>query len=127
MLVCSSFIFNDYKVFIDCTGLIVKDEKSGAWKCRNIDILVSHVINAMVCMIHHKAEKEILSVNLVTDTMHAFCSLFTHIIDYLAKISVIPSTKSKCQYLACMYFVENTFKSIHLYFASKIVCCREKK
>lgn len=96
----------DYKVFIDCTGLIVED-KDGNYKCRSIDILISHVINAMVTMIYHKAENEVLSTHLVNDTMIAFSALFTHVIDYLSKISVIPSTKSKCQFLSCMYFVEN--------------------
>lgn len=96
----------DYKVFIDCTGLIVVD-KDGTYKCRNIDILISHVINAMVTMIYHKAENQVLSTHLVEDTMTAFSALFTHVIDYLCKISVTPSIKSKCQYLACMYFVNN--------------------
>ena len=96
----------DYKVFIDCTGLIVVD-KDGTYKCRNIDILISHVINAMVTMIYHKAENQVLSTQLVEDTMAAFSALFTHVIDYLCKISVTPSIKSKCQYLACMYFVNN--------------------
>lgn len=96
----------DYKVFIDCTGLIVVD-KDGTYKCRNIDILISHVINAMVTMIYHKAENQVLSTHLVEDTMTAFSALFTHVIDYLCKISVTPSAKSKCQYLACMYFVNN--------------------
>ena len=96
----------DYKVFIDCTGLIIND-KDGNYKCRSIDILISHVINAMVTMIYHKAENEVLSTHLVKDTMTAFSALFTHVIDYLAKISVISSTKSKCQFLSCMYFVEN--------------------
>lgn len=96
----------DYKVFIDCTGLIVED-KSGNYKCRNIDILISHVINAMVSMIYHKAENQILSSQLVSDTMSAFASLFVHAIDYLFKISVIPSTKMKCLFLSCMYFTEN--------------------
>ena len=113
----------DYKVFIDCTGLIVID-KDGNYKCRNIDILISHVINAMVCMIYHKAENQILTTQLITDTMQAFTNLFTHIIDYLAKISVIPSTKSKCQYLACMYFVENIiekdFNENYQHIANKI-------
>ena len=68
---------NDYKVFIDCTGLIVKDEKSGAWKCRNIDILVSHVINAMVCMIYHKAEKEIL-LTIISPLEFSFYSIGKH-------------------------------------------------
>lgn len=96
----------DYKVFIDCTGLIIND-KDGNYKCRSIDILISHVINAMVTMIYHKAENEMLSTSLITDTMTAFSALFTHVIDYLAKISVIPTTKAKCQLLSCMYFTKN--------------------
>ena len=96
----------DYKVFIDCSGLIVLD-KDGNYKCRNIDVLISHVVNAMTCMIYHKAENQIITTQLISDSMQAFANLFTHVIDYLAKISVIPSTKAKCQYLACMYFVEN--------------------
>lgn len=96
----------DYKVFIDCSGLITLD-KDGNYKCRNIDTLISHVINAMVTMIYHKAENQIISTQLVKSTMECFANLFTHIVDYLAKISVIPSTKTKCKYLSCMYFVEN--------------------
>lgn len=122
---------NDYKVFIDCTGLIVEDPKSGNWTCRNIDILISHTINAMVCMIYHKAEKEILSTNLIQDTMSAFSALFTHIIDYLFKVSVIPSTKMKCQYLACMYFVvnilEKEFNEGYKHMASKIIDLSERE
>ena len=96
----------NYKVFIDCTGLITLD-KSGNYACRNADILVSHVINAMVSMIYHKAENQILSASLVRKTMEAFSALFTHVIDYLTKISVIPSIKDKCRFLSCIYFVEN--------------------
>ncbi len=120
----------DYKVFIDCTGLIVLD-KTGNYKCRNIDILVSHVLNGMVAMIYHKAEKQILITSLVTNTMHAFAGLFTHVIDYLFKISVIPSTKSKCQYLACMYFTENIigkeFNASYANIASKYVDLSERE
>ena len=108
-VICSKdpkFSSTDYKIFIDCSGLIVLD-KDGNYKCRNIDILVSHIVNAMVTMIYYKAENQILSTNLVSDSMESFKNLFTHVIDYLAKISVIPSTKSKCQFLSCMYFVEN--------------------
>lgn len=97
---------SDYKIFIDCTGLITLD-KSGNYQCRSIDILVSHVINAMVTMIYHKAENQILSTSLVSKTMEAFSALFTHVIDYLTKVSVIPSIKDKCKFLSCIYFVEN--------------------
>lgn len=95
-----------YQVFIDCTGLIVLD-KDGNYKCRNIDILISHVVNAMVCMIYHKAESQILSNTLMVDAISAFASLFTHVIDYLFKISVTPSIKMKCLFLSGMYFTIN--------------------
>lgn len=96
----------DYKVFIDCTGIITKNE-DGKYVCKYIDILIAHVINAMVCMIYHKAEKEIVNTQTISDAMQAFSSMFTYIIDYMFKISTIPSTKNKCQYLSCIYFVEN--------------------
>lgn len=96
----------DYKIFIDCTGLIIPD-KSGNYACRHIDILISHVLNGMVTMIYHKAENQILSTNLVKQSMAAFSALFTHVIDYMTKISITPSVKAKCQFLACAYFIEN--------------------
>lgn len=120
----------DYKVFIDCSGLIILD-KDGNYKCRNIDILISHIINAMVCMIYHKAENQILSAQLIPDVMESFANLFTHVIDYLAKISVIPSTKAKCQYLACMYFTQNIidkdFNENYQHIAGKITNISERE
>lgn len=120
----------DYKVFIDCTGLIVLDE-SGNYKCRNIDILIANIINGMVCMIYHKSEKDITSFTLLEDCMRAFSALFTHVIDYLFKISTIPATKNKCQFLACMYFTQNimgrTFDDSHRHLAGKIVDISERE
>lgn len=120
----------DYKIFIDCTGLIIMD-KDGIYKCRNIDILISHIVNAMTTMIYHKAENQILSTQLVSDTMEAFCNLFTYIIDYLAKISVIPSSKSKCQFLSCMYFTENIiqkeFNNNYQHIAGRITNLSERE
>lgn len=120
----------DYKIFIDCTGLIIMD-KDGNYKCRNIDILISHIVNAMTTMIYHKAENQILSTQLISDTMEAFCNLFTHIIDYLAKISVIPSSKSKCQFLSCMYFTENIiqkeFNNNYQHIAGRITNLSERE
>ena len=120
----------DYKIFIDCTGLIIMD-KDGNYKCRNIDILISHIVNAMITMIYHKAENQVLSTQLISDTMEAFCNLFTHIIDYLAKISVIPSSKSKCQFLSCMYFTENIiqkeFNNNYQHIAGRITNLSERE
>jgi hypothetical protein len=98
---------NDMKVFVDVTGLIHKDRTSGVYKCRNIDILVSLIVNAMITLIYHKAPERILNPSSISASMAAFSALFTYVVDYLTKISAIPSTKSKCEYLACMYFVKN--------------------
>lgn len=121
---------SSYKVFIECTGLIVLD-KSGNYKCRNVDVLISHVINAMVSMIYHKAENQILSTSLVSSTMECFCNLFTHVIDYLCKISVTPSLKAKCQFLSCMYFTENIiqkeFNGNYQHIAAKIANLSERE
>lgn len=121
---------SSYKVFIDCTGLIVLD-KDGNYKCRSIDILISHIINAMVSMIYHKAENQIITTQLITDSMECFANLFTHVIDYLAKISVTPSVKSKCQFLACMYFTENIiqkeFNNNYQHIAGKICNLSERE
>lgn len=121
----------DLKVFVDCTGLIVLDESTGNYRCRQIDILISHIINAMVCMIYHKAEKQLMNPTIIQLSMEAFSSLFTHIIDYLYKISTIPSTKNKCKYLACMYFIENIlgleFNNNYKAIAAKIVDLSERE
>ena len=94
-------------------------------------MLISYVINAMVCMIYHKAEKEITNASIVEDAMRAFSSLFTHVIDYLFKISTIPATKTKCQYLACMYFVQNIlgreFNESYKHMATKIIDISERE
>ena len=121
----------DYKVFVDCTGLIVMDEKTGMYKCRMTDLLICNIINAMVTLIYHKAENKILSVNIMSLGMKAFSALFTYIVDYIAKISTIPSTKTKCEYLACMYFTENIlgkeFDGNYKHVASKIVDISERE
>lgn len=121
---------SDYKIFINCSGLIGL-ASDGNYKCKNIDILVSHIVNAMVAMIYHKAENQILSTQLINDSMEAFANLFTHIIDYLAKISVIPGVKSKCQFLSCMYFTENIiqkdFNNNYQHIAGKITNLSERE
>ena len=121
----------DYKVFVDCTGLIVIDEKSGNYKCRMIDLLIGNIVNAMVTLIYHKAESQILTTSIVQGAMQAFSDMFTYIIDYIAKISTIPSTKTKCQYLGCMYFVQNIlgkeFDNNFKHMAGKIVTISERE
>lgn len=98
---------NDMKVFVDVTDLIGIDSASGKYKCKNIDTLISYIVNAMVSLIYHKAPQQVITITTIDFMMDAFSALMTYVIDYLTKISAMPSTKSKCQYLACMYFIKN--------------------
>ena len=98
------------KVFIDCTNIIVKDDTSGKWVCRrtNIDIFISYLVSAMHTLIYYVDEERIVSNSRMGYSgSQAFSSLFTHVVDYVCKISSIPSCRNKCQYLAVLYYLGN--------------------
>ena len=98
------------KVFIDCTNIITKDPKSGRYVCRgnNIDMLISYLVSAMHTYIYYVDETRIVNnAKIMAVGAQAFASLFTHVVDYTCKISSMPSSKSKCMYLACLYYLGN--------------------
>lgn len=98
------------KVFIDCSNIISKDNGTGRYVCRgnNIDILISYLVSAMHTMIYYKDEARITSnAQIRTAGALAFSQLFTHTVDYVCKISAIPSSKAKCVYLASLYYMSN--------------------
>ena len=92
------------KVFIDCTGVIMKDKKYPQYVI-NETKLISYLINAGISMIYHKNFNSITrSSNIVTYSTEAFSKLFTFVIDYLTKVSIQESSKIKVLYLSAMYF-----------------------
>lgn len=98
---------NDLKVYIDCTDLLHRN-KEGNWVCSDIDVLISHLISAMVNVIYYKDEKTLTAnANLSHVGATAFASLMTHIVDYVAKISSTPKNKAYCQYLSAKYYIAN--------------------
>lgn len=116
---------SDYKIFVDCTDIIKIDDRSGMYQCRYVDILIADMINAMVTLIYHKAPDRILTNTIMTQSMQAFASLFTYIVDYVAHISVVPTAKDKCQYLACVFYtkciLERDFDDNFKHMAGKLV------
>lgn len=97
----------DLKVYIDCTDLLHKN-KEGNWVCDDIDVLISHLISAMVNVIYYKDEKVLVNnANLSQIGANAFASLMTHIVDFVSKISSTPKNKSYCQYLSAKYYIAN--------------------
>lgn len=93
------------KVFIDASACIVKDPKHGDYNV-NETALVSYLMNAGVSMIYHK-NFDILRrrTNMNIGITKCFANCFTHIIDFLAKISIQESKKIQVTYLSAMYFL----------------------
>lgn len=101
---------NDMKVFIDCSNIIVMDSKTGRYVCKgnNIDILISYLVSAMHTLIYYADENRIIgNSKVVSIGAHAFALLFTHVVDYVCKISSMPSVKNRCMYLASLYYIGN--------------------
>lgn len=101
---------DDMKVFIDCSNIITKDNETGRYYCRgnNIDILISYLVDAMHTLIYYADENRIIgNAKIIHSGAQAFASLFTHVVDYVCKISTMPSTKNKCMYLASLYYIAN--------------------
>lgn len=98
------------RVFIDCTGVIVKESNSKDYRVDDVKLL-SYLINGAVCMIYHKAPNTIARRSyLIESATDAFAKCFTSIIDYLVKVSIQESNKVKILYLSSMYFLEGILK-----------------
>ncbi len=98
----------DKKIYIDCYDIFSKDEKTGTIKCRDIDILIAYLASAMVSYIYYINDSVFINANrLIEPGTRCFAKLFTHVIDYLCKISTITGARNKCMYMASMYFLCN--------------------
>ena len=98
------------KVYIDCTNIIRRDEKTGRYVCNttSIDILISYLVSAMHTFIYYADEMRICNNSKIMSIgAQAFAKLFTHVVDYVSKISTMPTTKAKCMYLASLYYLSN--------------------
>lgn len=94
------------KVFIDCTGLIHYSD--GRYVCTEPAILVSHLVNAMNTLIYYADNKRILmNNNVAIEGARCFSALFTHVLDYIYKISSMSNIRDKCMYLASVYYQAN--------------------
>ena len=94
------------KTFIDCSDIIYME--NGMYKCRDIDILIAYLVNAMTSTIYYGDPKRLVSNTSVAKIgAQAFSALFVHILDYLHKISTIPGLKGRAIYLCSMYYLVN--------------------
>ena len=98
-----------HKVFIDCSDLIHKVD--GVYTCRNTDVLIAYLVSAMTHLVYY-AKSEGSSAfattsEFIENSAEAFARLFTAVVDYIYKISINGNLKSRCMYLASMYYITN--------------------
>ena len=94
---------NERHLFIDCSNCIVK---TGDGYRVNDGRLVSHLINGYFTMKYTVMGNGFMNSNMLKSGAICFATLFTHIVDYVGKISVIDNARDKCTYLAARYFLE---------------------
>ena len=90
------------KVFINVRSCMNEDGK-----LNNPEYLIAYLTTAIVNLMYYKMPEKLISGDAYTDGADCFCKLFTYVIDYLCKISVMGNTKNKCQYLAYKYYYTN--------------------
>lgn len=96
---------NKLKVFIEVDVIRKID---GVYKCSNVDILVAYLLSALNTFIYYVDPKRLIMRDEINNAgAKCFSSLFTHIIDYIYKISTTPSTRDKCIYLSSLYYIKN--------------------
>lgn len=89
------------KAFIDVSNIVTKEVDG--YKVNEMTLL-SHLINAKFAMYYTVSPKTINRTTLKIEALNCFAQLFTHIIDYVGKISTIDYAKDKCLYLSARYF-----------------------
>ena len=96
---------NERHLFIDVSNCISTSSKGGY--IVNSTRLISHLISGWSNMAYSAGQINPHSANKLESAATCFAKLFTHVIDYVGKISVVADARDKCMYLSTRYFFEN--------------------
>lgn len=92
------------KVFIDVSGVIQSKDGTYSINSRNVDILVSYLLNAMTTYIYYLAPNKLINnTSLIDSGTEAFAELFTYIIDYL-RIGAVDNVRERTKYFSSLYY-----------------------
>lgn len=98
---------SDRKIFIDVSDIIYKDS-TGKYICRDVDVLISYLVSAMTNMVYYIDERRFAGNSQLNKIgAECFAKLFTHVVDYVTKISTMPDSRTKCIYMSSMYYLAN--------------------
>lgn len=90
------------KVFVN-TNICMDSEG----KLKEPEILISLLTTAIVNLMYYKMPEKLFNFSMLDFSSSCFVKLFTHVVDMMAKISVMDKVKPKCEYIACRYFYSN--------------------
>ena len=93
-----------HKAFIDVSNIITKSPDG--YKVHDTALL-SHLINAKFSMYYTVNNRLVDKPALNLLACRNFAALYTHIVDYLGKISIIEYAKDRCLYYTARYFAES--------------------
>lgn len=96
---------NERHLFIDVSNCINTSSK-GEYVV-NSTRLISHLISGWSNMAYSAGRITPHTTGKLESAATCFAKLFTHVIDYIGKISVVPDARDKCMYLSFRYFFEN--------------------
>lgn len=94
------------KVYIDITDIITRNENTKRYKVQT-DILIAYLIAAKTQMVYYKIPNAFRKGDYMAKAAKLYAKLFTHIVDYLGNISVVPENKNTMMYLAAKFFLHN--------------------
>ena len=95
--------------FIDISNIITQTNNN-RYKV-NTSVLIAYLLSAKHNMMYYGIPGAFSNKSqLVLLETRAFAKLFTHVIDYLGNISVIPENREKMMYLSAEYFLYNQLK-----------------
>ena len=92
------------KVFIDVSDIIKSENGNYTLNSRNVDILVSHLLNAMNTFIYWVQPSRLLNnTTLVDSGTKAFADMFTYIIDYM-RVGGVDNVRDRTKYISALYY-----------------------
>lgn len=92
------------KVFIDVTDIIKSADGNYSIESRNVDILVSHLLNAMNTFIYWVQPTRLLNNTALVDAgTKAFSDMFTYVVDYL-RIGSVDNVRERTKYISALYY-----------------------
>lgn len=97
------------RAFIDVTDIFTKKESE--YSCYKLSILLARTSAAMASLTYYSVNNRYQNNSVIINSgALCYAKMFTHIIDYLFKISVVETSRSNCMYYASKFYMISLMK-----------------